>query len=149
MEQHDSGRYILLAEDNLPDVFLIREAIDRQHLGCELRVVSDGAEALALIDEIDRDTDRLSPKLLLLDLHLPKEDGDSILGHLRSTRRLRQTPVVVMSSSESPRDLKLAADYGALPNTGGNSHGSRMSFPLIGRCDDDRTGPDTRDHRDR
>jgi CheY-like chemotaxis protein len=113
-EGPSSKKYIVLAEDNAADVFLVREALAEQDLVCELHVINDGAEALAFIDEIDRDSERLCPALLLVDLHLPKYDGDAILEHVRASERCAQTPVIVLSSSESPQDRATAKEYGAL-----------------------------------
>jgi CheY-like chemotaxis protein len=109
-----SKKYILLVEDNDADVFLVREALAEQDLGSGLHVINDGAEALAFIDEIDKDPERLCPARLLLDLHLLKHDGDAILEHVRASERCAEMPVVVLSSSDSPQDRATAKKYAAL-----------------------------------
>jgi CheY-like chemotaxis protein len=108
------SRYILLAEDNPADIHLVREALEDRVLGYELRVVSDGEQAVEFIARIDRDSTLVCPALLLLDLHLPKLDGEEILRCLRSSERCGLTPVVIMTSSDAPRDVEMATRNAAL-----------------------------------
>jgi CheY-like chemotaxis protein len=108
------SRYILLAEDNPADIHLVREALEDKALGYELKVVSDGEQAVELIARIDRDSTLICPALLLLDLHLPKMDGEEILHCLRSSERCGLTPVVIMTSSDAPRDEEMATRNAAL-----------------------------------
>jgi CheY-like chemotaxis protein len=92
---------ILIAEDNSADVELVRLALKKHDVDCVLHVVPDGAEAIQWIDALDKNTNGKRLDLLLLDMHLPKHDGEDILKRLRSTERHGQTPVVVMTSSDS------------------------------------------------
>jgi chemotaxis family two-component system response regulator Rcp1 len=108
------SRYILLAEDNPADVHLVREVLEDKALGYDLKVVSDGEQAVELIARIDRDSTLICPALLLLDLHLPKMDGEEILRCLRSSERCGLTPVVIMTSSDAPRDEEMATRNAAL-----------------------------------
>jgi chemotaxis family two-component system response regulator Rcp1 len=93
---------ILLAEDNGGDVRLIREALLEHEIQCELFVVSDGALALDYIDQMG--DDRPCPDIFLLDLNLPKVDGLQVLAHFRNHPLCTSTPVVVITSSDAPRD---------------------------------------------
>jgi CheY-like chemotaxis protein len=103
---------VLLADDNPSDVYLIREALREHGVDCELRVASDGKEALSIISgEADANTARIS--LIILDLNLPRHDGIEILQKLRESARLENVPVVVLTSSDSPRDRILAEQLGA------------------------------------
>ena len=95
---------ILLAEDNPADVGLVRAALREHEVDCHVRVIGDGEAALSFIDGLDQDPKLPCPDLLLLDLHLPKRDGLEILKHLRASGRCAQTPVVVLTSSDSPFD---------------------------------------------
>jgi CheY-like chemotaxis protein len=108
------SQYILLAEDNPADVALVREALEDRELAYNLKVVSDGEQAMELINRIDRDSSLLSPKLMLLDLHLPKRDGEEILRCLRSSERCGRTPVVILTSSDAPRHMEMATRNAAL-----------------------------------
>jgi CheY-like chemotaxis protein len=105
---------ILLAEDNSADVILVREAFAEHQLHCNLHVVKDGAEAIAFIESLDRDPKEPRLDLVLLDMHLPKRDGDEVLESVRSSAHYAQTPVIIMSGSDSPADREKAARYPAL-----------------------------------
>ncbi len=95
---------ILLAEDNPADVMLVEQALKEHAIKCKLLVLRDGAEALRFFRDLDDDSKSLAPDLVLLDLHLPKHDGDEIIRQVRGSQRCAETPVVVMSSSDSPQD---------------------------------------------
>jgi len=105
---------IVLAEDNPADVGLVRYALSKHDVQCELRVISDGEQALAFIDDLDLNSGLPCPDLFLLDLHLPKRDGHEILQHLRASGRCGQTPVVMLSASEAPSDVENAEKCGAV-----------------------------------
>ncbi|MBL8216455.1 MAG: PAS domain S-box protein [Bryobacterales bacterium] len=102
---------ILLAEDNPADVLLVRSALQRRNIDCDLHVVSDGAEALDYIAAIEQGSAPL-PALLLLDLNLPKHTGSEVLAHLRQSPACSAVPVVIMTSSSSPRDQELVTQLG-------------------------------------
>jgi CheY-like chemotaxis protein len=104
---------VLLADDNPSDVYLIREALREHAVDCTLRVVSDGKEAMGIIVGETGDADTLSIGLIILDLNLPRHDGIEILQKLRETGRLEGVPVVVLTSSDSPRDRVQANQLGA------------------------------------
>jgi len=110
----DRSEYILLAEDNSADVELVREALADRAITHKLHVVDDGERAMDFIQRIDRDSTLHCPKLFLLDLHLPKRDGEEVLRCLRASERCRQTPVVVLTSSDSPSDRETATRNAAL-----------------------------------
>jgi CheY-like chemotaxis protein len=105
---------IILAEDNPADVRLVRQALLEHAVDCELRVISDGEEVMTLIRDLDQNPGLPCPDLLLLDLHLPKRDGKEILRHLRASERCGQTPVVVLTSSDSPSDRSDAEHNAAI-----------------------------------
>ncbi|MBV8844111.1 MAG: response regulator [Bryobacterales bacterium] len=89
---------IVLAEDNPGDIMLVRMALRDAGLSCALTVLEDGAKAITLIEQLDENTKAPKIDLLLLDLHLPKRDGEDILRRLRSTERNAQAPVIVMTA---------------------------------------------------
>ena len=99
---------IVVAEDNNSDVTLVREALKLHGIDGEVVVIRDGAEAVQYFRGVDLDSRLSAPDIVLLDMHLPKCDGADILTALRSTERIAQTPVVVMTSSEAPRDYENA-----------------------------------------
>jgi len=104
---------ILLIEDAEPDVFLVREALKTAGLNFELSVLDDGEKAIEFIDRLDANHADDCPQLVLLDLNLPKRSGDQILDYMRHSQRCKDIPVVVVTSSDSPRDRAAAARLGA------------------------------------
>lgn len=103
---------ILLAEDNPADVYLIREALSEHGVDYKMRVVSDGRDLLRIITGEERSAETKNLELIILDLNLPRHDGIEILERLRETE-LAHVPVVVLTSSDSPRDRQLATRLGA------------------------------------
>ena len=99
---------ILLAEDNARDAEMTQRALRKFNFGNRLHWVKDGAEALDFIfcqgDYAGRDPAQ-PPKLVLLDLKMPKVDGIEVLGRLKSDPAARAIPVVVMTSSNEERDV--------------------------------------------
>lgn len=107
-------RTILLAEDNPADVYLLREALTLQNAtGVTLAVVNDGEEALDYIHRRGKFADAVAPDLIVLDLNLPKSDGSDVLRSVREQADLSTTPVVILTSSDSPRDRAAIEKLGA------------------------------------
>jgi two-component system, chemotaxis family, response regulator Rcp1 len=104
---------ILLVEDNPADVHLIRKALNRGSQPYQLEVASDGEQALNLLRQIQWDSSVWRPELVLLDLNLPVHDGPEILRYMRKGGTLSKIPVIVFSSSDSPKDRRTASDLGA------------------------------------
>ena len=100
---------VLLVEDNDPDIYVIRELLLRGPVPIDLHIVRDGAAALAYLD----DEKNLCPELVLLDLNLPKLGGIEVLRRMRSGARCGQTPVIVVSSSDSDIDRNATKNLGA------------------------------------
>jgi len=105
---------ILLAEDNPADVYLIREALREHSVECTIRLASDGKEVLRFISAECGETTDEPPGLIILDLNLPRHDGIEILQRIQASPSLRQIPVVVLTSSDSPKDRAAAIRSGAL-----------------------------------
>jgi two-component system, chemotaxis family, response regulator Rcp1 len=102
-----------VVEDNPTDVFLIREAIVAYRLDVELKVFEDGEEAIGLIAQMDANESEPCPRLMLLDLNLPRTDGFQVLKRLRESKRCARIPVVVMTSSAAKSDREKSASLGA------------------------------------
>jgi CheY-like chemotaxis protein len=102
-----------LAEDNLPDALLVREAIKLENLPVEVYLASDGEQAIGFLTRAEQDPDAPFPHVLLLDLNLPKADGFEVLRRIRSSDKYKHIPVLIVSSSESPADLSEGARLGA------------------------------------
>ena len=107
---------ILLVEDNPSDVRLTRRALQQSHIANPLVVAEDGREALdylfALGAHESRDVADL-PRLVLLDLKLPRVDGLEVLRQLRANEHTRLVPVVILTSSQEQQDILAGYDLGA------------------------------------
>jgi CheY-like chemotaxis protein len=99
---------ILLVEDNPNDVELTLRALKKNNLTNKVHVVKDGAEALEYIFANGAYAHRKiedHPRVILLDLKLPKVDGLEVLRQIKSNEKTRIIPVVVLTSSKEERDL--------------------------------------------
>jgi CheY-like chemotaxis protein len=103
-ELPDLKTHILVVEDNPGDVDLLRRALQAAQLECELTVIEDGAEALALARETGKYANTAPPDLAILDWNLPKHGGNEILAALRANPNFAELPVLILSSSSSPRE---------------------------------------------
>lgn len=101
-----------MVEDNAGDVELLREALQEHAVACNLSTVNDGEKALAMIKRFEAG-DVPCPDLFVLDLNLPKVDGRKVLEHIRAGERCSRVPVVVLSSSDAPADIRAAMRVGA------------------------------------
>jgi two-component system response regulator len=103
---------ILLVEDNQDDRDLALHALRRENLANNIFIVGDGEQALDFLfcrgAYAERSFDH-PPKLVLLDLKLPKVDGMEVLKQVKSDPRTKTIPIVIMTSSKEDRDL--AASY--------------------------------------
>jgi two-component system, response regulator len=107
---------ILLVEDNQDDMDLALHALRREKLANNIYVARDGEEALDFLFCRGAFTDRSfeqPPKLVLLDLKLPKVDGMEVLKQVKGDPRTRTIPVVIMTSSKEERDLVSGYNLGA------------------------------------
>ncbi len=107
------GTRILIAEDNPADVYLLREAFSLQGADVDMIVVGDGEQALEYVQNDGRSVEAPIPDLIVLDLNLPKSDGSDVLKGIRESQAYAGVPVVVLTSSDSPRDRKTIESLGA------------------------------------
>jgi len=104
---------LLLIEDNPADSNLVEEALQEAQLDYSLQVFSDGAAALEHISRLDDDPAGAGPDLILLDLNLPKVNGEEVLKRIRLSRKCRDAKVMILSSSNAPTDREGAMKLGA------------------------------------
>ncbi|MBM3848024.1 MAG: response regulator [Verrucomicrobia bacterium] len=96
---------ILLVEDNPADEELTLTALREKNLANKIMVARDGAEALDILFGKDGGTPAARPRVILLDLKLPKVDGLQVLRKVKTDERTRTIPVVVLTSSREERDV--------------------------------------------
>jgi CheY-like chemotaxis protein len=106
---------ILLVEDNPNDLELALHALKRNHLANHIEVVRDGADALDFIFCTGAYAHRHvedQPRVILLDLKLPKVDGMEVLQRIKGDPRTRSIPVVMLTSSREERDVVESYELG-------------------------------------
>jgi two-component system, response regulator len=113
---HDKIIEILLVEDNPDDITLTLHAFKEHNLANHIHVARDGAEALGFIFAngaySGRDTSA-KPKVILLDVRLPKVDGLEVLRRIKSDENTRSIPVIIVTSSREAPDIQEAYHLGA------------------------------------
>lgn len=96
---------ILLVEDNPGDADLAREALGDSKIKNNLFVVEDGVEAMDFLRNLGEYADAPRPDLVLLDLNLPRKDGRTVLGEIKSDESLKMIPVVILTTSRDEEDI--------------------------------------------
>jgi CheY-like chemotaxis protein len=104
---------ILLVEDNQADADLIAESLDEAKFLCNINVARDGTEAMAFLCRQGDYKYAPRPRLILLDLNMPRMDGREVLRRIKQDRRLKQIPVVVLTSSKAESDIVKSYDLHA------------------------------------
>jgi chemotaxis family two-component system response regulator Rcp1 len=96
---------VLLAEDNPADVRLTREALQGSRMRIHLSVATNGEEALAFMRRQGPYASAARPRLVLLDLNMPKKDGREVLIEMKKDPDLDCIPVVILTTSDSEEDV--------------------------------------------
>lgn len=99
---------ILIADDDPDDCLLLQDALNENMTGNTVRFLHNGEELLDYLQHSYR-----LPGLVLLDLNMPVMDGRQALGKIRSNARLRGIPVIVLTTSDAPEDVRQSYDNGA------------------------------------
>jgi two-component system response regulator len=105
---------IVIVEDDPNDSELITRALRKRNLANKIVLLKDGAEALDFLfgQGSFAQMDDAKPRVILLDLKLPKVNGIEVLRRIKSEERTKKIPVVILTSSREDRDLKDAYDLG-------------------------------------
>jgi len=104
--------YVLVVEDSDEDFATVLEAASAVGLPHEIRRATTGDECLRILSDNAREQ-RANPRLVLLDLQTPQGDGRNALRTMREHARLRTLPIVVLSTSDNPRDVEFCYATGA------------------------------------
>lgn len=111
-----TNQYILLVEDNPDDVMLTLRALKKGHVINNVIVAEDGAKALDFLfgkGEFEGRNTADHPRLILLDLKLPKVGGFEVLEAIKNDPLLKRVPVVILTSSRQEDDVVRGYDLGA------------------------------------
>lgn len=103
---------ILMAEDDIEDQMLIREALEASDINYKLNVVNDGEELVDYLNQRGDYTEVMLPSIVLLDLNMPRKNGHEALAEIKSNPNLRQIPIIVLTTSDSEDDIKSSYDLG-------------------------------------
>ena len=108
---------VLLVEDDLNDIFLVKRAFRTARIPNPLQVVTDGEEAMAYLRGEGKYADREAhplPKLMVMDIKMPRRSGFEVLEWVKGQAGyLRRIPIVIVSSSDNPADINRAYELGA------------------------------------
>jgi CheY-like chemotaxis protein len=96
---------ILLVEDSLDDINLIKVAFDECNFLNKMYVARDGAEALDFLYKRGNHVNAIRPDIVLLDLNLPKKSGREVLEQIKSDDDLKDIPVIILTTSKSEEDI--------------------------------------------
>jgi CheY-like chemotaxis protein len=94
---------ILLIEDNEGDILLTREAFEESRLVNKISVIKDGKQAISFFESLHGDEE--IPDLVLLDLNLPKANGQQVLTFIKNHQTYKKIPVIMMTTSSAKKDI--------------------------------------------
>ena len=104
---------LLWVDDDLDEVAVALRALRQAEIDAEILVASDGLEALEVLDLGGDGEGGLRPQVIFVDLHMPRVDGFELLRALRELPATRNIPIVVVSSSNAPEDIRRSYELGA------------------------------------
>ncbi len=116
----DSGegkKIVLVADDDADDCLLIKDALIDNGLDWDVRFVGDGIELMEYLENCERQERQgigAFPALILLDLNMPRKGGREALREINVHSRFNKVPIVILTTSDEPRDLALCASLGAM-----------------------------------
>ncbi|WP_373495154.1 response regulator [Aquiflexum sp.] len=100
--------HILLVEDNEGDIVLTLEAFEEAKIINDISIVRNGELAIDFLLQKGQFVDAKIPDLILMDINLPRINGQEVLQFIKSEKRLRHIPVVMLTTSSSPKDILTA-----------------------------------------
>ena len=104
---------ILIVDDSANDVEFTLAALEKAKFANEFNVVSDGIEAMKYLRQEGEYAGAKRPSLVLLDLNMPRKDGREVLIEIKGDPRLRNIPVVILTTSQADEDVMRTYDIGA------------------------------------
>jgi two-component system response regulator len=104
---------ILLVEDSPADVIITREAFKEARLQNTLHVVDDGVQAMEFLHQLGAYASAPRPDLILLDLNLPRKNGQEVLAEIKGDPKLQSIPIVILTTSNAEEDILKAYDLQA------------------------------------
>jgi chemotaxis family two-component system response regulator Rcp1 len=96
---------VLLVEDSPGDVRLTQEALAEANRAIRLHIAFDGIEAMSFLRREGKNAQAPRPKLILLDLNLPRMDGREVLAQVKADAALKTIPTIILTTSQAERDV--------------------------------------------
>ncbi|MBL7933506.1 MAG: response regulator [Bacteroidia bacterium] len=106
---------ILIADDDHDDQYMIKQAFANIKFNANVQFVNDGVELMDYLNKRGKyhQQNLISPRIILLDLNMPKKDGRECLKEIKGNPNLKKIPVIVYSTSSNPDDMSYAYEHGA------------------------------------
>jgi two-component system response regulator len=105
--------FILIAEDDADDRFLLQAAFEENGFKDSLQFVENGVEALEFLHNLTNKEDAALPRFILLDLNMPKKDGREVLKELKQHPQFKKIPVVIFSTTNNEQEMRRCYELGA------------------------------------
>lgn len=102
---HPKTFELLIVEDNLGDVTLLKEVLRISRFPIQVKVVRNGLDAISFLKKEGPFVNELEPDMILLDLNLPKMDGREVLVRIKGDERWKHIPVLILTSSKEDKDM--------------------------------------------
>ncbi len=109
-------KIVLVADDDADDCLLIKDALIDNGLDWDALFVSDGIELMEYLENCDRQGKQsigCFPRLIILDLNMPRKGGREALREISINSRFNKIPIVILTTSDEPRDIELCSSLGA------------------------------------
>ncbi len=105
--------FILIAEDDADDRFLLQAAFEENGFKDSLQFVENGVEVLDFLYKLTSEEDANLPRFILLDLNMPKKDGREVLKELKQHNQLKKIPIVIFSTTNNEQEMRRCYELGA------------------------------------
>jgi two-component system response regulator len=105
--------FILIAEDDADDRFLLQAAFEENGFSDKLHFVENGVEVLEYLNSLKKPDEKQFPRFILLDLNMPKKDGREVLKELKQNPELKKIPVVIFSTTNNEQEMRRCYELGA------------------------------------
>ena len=116
IKDNNKPSVIVMAEDDLDDRLLVKDALAETNWEADLRFVDNGEEMMDYLSHTGKYADGSSaprPSLILLDLNMPRKDGREVLREMKNRSDLKRIPVVILTTSKADTDIEKMYELGA------------------------------------
>jgi CheY-like chemotaxis protein len=115
MDKIEEKHCIVVADDDTDDLFMLKEAFSSLNFDREICTVENGEELLDFLNKKGKYTNTILPvpKLILLDLNMPKIDGRQCLRMIKENKEFCKIPIIIFSTSNNPEDISQSYELGA------------------------------------